>query len=126
MPPMNSKPTDLDRLLGGEKESSLKSSDVCRILEKCLATGVSEISFQGLSAKFGNEPQNQEGVSPSQPMAKVARRIKLSPEEVIKEAERVAEKAEDDLLDEELALLDVEDPIAFEKLAEQGVLNNES
>lgn len=106
-------------------DKRLDSAEVCVIIEACAKHGVVELKFHDLELKFGKQTEQGTGL-PLNPGDNVA----LPPVAVMtekdheKNTESVLEEEEISLRENQIAELQIDDPVAAEELIMNGELED--
>lgn len=94
---------------------SLKAQDICKIIEKCSASGVSEFEFQGMRFTF-HPRRNEDAATPGQASDHTKNPVVSDSPEAKDDQQIKAELMDNEaLLEAEEAQLLIDDPLAFEK-----------
>lgn len=105
---------------------ALSSDDVVRIIEASAKCGVLVLKFQGLMVSFGKQVE-PEVVLPGDPANNSAPLVEAPTELQMKTQDKDAlEKSEMDLREEQLAELAITNPLEFERMINQGELEDDT
>lgn len=96
------------------KNQTLSAADICSIIKQCRGSGVSEITFQGLTLKFHSQG-NENAVGQSNAKgSEIGTDTELLPP--LAQAEQVELMDQEALLEAEQAQLLIDDPVGYERM----------
>lgn len=104
----------------------MSTDDVVRIIETSAKCGVTVLKFRDLKVSFG-KPTEPETVLPGGPANNSAAMVEAPTEQQLKTQDQNAfAKSELELREEQLAELAITNPLEFEKLLNQGELEDDT
>lgn len=108
------------------KSLALSSDDVVRIIEASAKCGVGVLKFQDLMVSFGKQVE-PEVVLPGNPANNSASMVEAPTEQQLQtQGQNALEKSELELREEQLSELAITNPLEFERLINQGELEDDT